>query len=121
MTFDSVQALGIVIFSSLFGLNLALLVYVLRNQGFKNIPKKSSFGGTVFAVLAGGCVACGTSILAPLVATFGATSTAFLRDLSAWLNWTASVLIVYSIYKLGLLAATVRAKHAQRIVEELQG
>lgn len=109
-TFENFQALGIVIFSSLFGLNLALLVYVLKNQGFKDLPKKSSFGGTVFAVLAGGCVACGTSILAPLVATFGATSGAFLRELSLWLNWAASILIVYSIYKLGLLVANAQAR-----------
>ena len=112
---ESAQEFGTILFSILFGLNIALLVYVLKNQGFKNLPKKSSFGGTVFAVLAGGCVACGTSILAPLAATvFGVTSGAFLRDLAVWLNWGASVLIAYSIYKLGLLAATAQAKKMQK-------
>jgi len=114
-TLESFQALGIVMFSTLFGFNTAILVYVLKNQGLSNIPKKSSFGGTVSAVLAGGCVACGTSVLAPLMATFGATSGVFLRDLSTWLNWAASILIIYSIYKLGLLAATVQAKRKLKI------
>jgi len=114
-TFDSIQAFGIVLFSFLFGLNLSVITYVLKNQGLKNIPKKSSFGGTVFAVLAGGCVACGTSILAPLLTPllgiFGvALSGTFLRELATWLNWAASILIVFSIYKLGLLAATIQSK-----------
>ncbi len=110
-TYESAQALGILVFSVLFGLNIALIVYVLKNQGFKDIPKKSGFGGTIFAILSGGCVACGTSLLAPIAATLGATSGAFLRDLSLWLNWVASVLIIYSIYKLGQLAASIKAKN----------
>lgn len=110
-TYNNTQALGIMLFSVLSGLNSAMLIYVLKRQSFRNIPKKSGFGGTVFAVLAGGCVACGTSILAPMAATFGATSGAFLRDLSTMLNWAASLLIIYSIYKLGLLVATMQAKN----------
>ncbi len=109
-TYESNQALGIVIFSVLFGINIAMLVFVLKNQGFKDIPKKSGFGGTIFAVLSGGCVACGTSLLAPIAATFGATSGAFLRELALWLNWASSILIIYSIYKLGQLVATIKAK-----------
>lgn len=108
-TYESNQALGILIFAVLFGINISMLIFVLKNKGFKEIPKKSGFGGTVFAVLSGGCVACGTSLLAPIAATFGATSGAFLRDLSIWLNWVASILIIYSIYKLGQLVAAIKA------------
>ena len=107
-TYDSLQALGIIVFSLLFGLNIVLLAYVWKHQGLKNIPKKSGIGGMLMAVLAGGCVACGTSLLAPLLATFGATSSAFLRDLSVWLSWGGSVLIIFSIYKLGQIAASLR-------------
>jgi len=40
----------------------------------------------------------------------GATSSAFLRDLSTILNWLGSVLLLYSIYKLSHIAATIQAK-----------
>lgn len=118
IAFDSWQEVGTVVFALLFGINIALLIFVLKNQGFKDIPKKSSLGGTVVAVLAGGCVACGTSLLAPIAVTLGATSGAFLRDLSNWLNWIGSVLIIYSIYKLGLLAATAWSKKRRQRAEE---
>ncbi len=109
-TYEGPQALGIVIFSILFGINLAILVYALKRQGLKNIPKKSGFGGMILAIVSGGCVACGTSLLAPLLATFGAVSSSFLQDLSLYINWVGSLLMIYSIYKLGLLAGYVRAK-----------
>lgn len=109
-TYGDIQGLGIMLFAVLFGINTAMLIFVLKHQGFKSIPKKSGLGGTIAAVISGGCVACGTSLLAPLAATFGATSGAFLRDLALWLNWLASILVIYSIYKLGQLAATISAK-----------
>ncbi len=102
-TFDSAQSLGIVVFSLLFGVNTALFIYVIRRRGLKAVPKKS--GGTAFtlAILGGGCVACGTSLIAPLLATFGATSGAFVRELGAVFMWVGSVLTIYSIYKLATL------------------
>jgi hypothetical protein len=111
-TYESNQALGMAIFSVLFGINIALLIYVLRNIGLKKMAKQSgaSGAGLVFAVLAGGCVACGTSLLAPIAITLGATSGAFLRDFSIWLNWISSILILFSIFKLGQVAATVAVK-----------
>jgi hypothetical protein len=36
-----------------------------------------------------------------LLATLGATSSAFTSSLSNWLNWISIILISYSIYKLG--------------------
>ena len=99
--YESSQATGIILFGTLFGINIALITYVLRNGGLKSIPKKSGGAGFVLALLSGGCVACGTSILAPILATLGATSSAFTTNLSNWLNWAGSILILYSIYKLG--------------------
>jgi hypothetical protein len=112
-TYESNQALGIAVFSVMFGINIALLVFVLRNIGLKKMAKQSGASGTglVFAVLSGGCVACGTSLLAPLAITFGATSGTFLRDVSLLLNWISSILILFSIYQLGQLAATARSKN----------
>ncbi len=109
-TYESLQALGLVVFSILFGINLSLITFAIKNQGFKNVPKKSGFGGLALAIVGGGCVACGTSLLAPLLATFGAVSGAFLRELSLYLNWIGSLLMIYSIYKLGLLANYIRTK-----------
>ena len=63
ITYSDMQALGITLFAVLFGINMAMLIYVLKHRGFSKIPKKSGFGGTLFAVLSGGCVACGTCLL----------------------------------------------------------
>ncbi len=113
-TYESTQALGIAIFSVLFGINIALFSYVLSNIGLKDMAKKSgtSGAGLVFAVISGGCVACGTSLLTPIAVTFGATSGAFLRDISLLLNLVSSILIIFSLYKLGLLAATLQVKNS---------
>lgn len=101
--YSSPQATGILLFGLLFGLNSALITYLIKNNGFKQIPKKSGGAGLVFAVLGGGCIACGTSILAPLLATIGATSSAFTTTLSNYFNWIGIILILYSIYKLGFV------------------
>lgn len=102
-TFDSAQSLGIVVFSLLFGINASLFVYVIRRRGFKAVPKKSSGTAFTLAILGGGCVACGTSLIAPLLATFGATSGVLVRELGAVFMWVGSILTIYSIYKLATL------------------
>lgn len=113
-TYESPQALGIIIFSVLFGINSALLWLVIRNKGFRNIPKKSGVGGMIAAILGGGCVACGTSLLAPLLATVGGVSSAFLRDFSLLLSWGGALLILFSIFQLAQLAASVKAYAKQQ-------
>lgn len=111
-TFDNAHALGILVFSVLFGVNTSVFIYVLRRKSFAELKKHSGASGAGFAaaVISGGCAACGTSLLAPIAATLGATSGAFLRDLSFWLNWVGSALILYSLYHLGLLAARNNSK-----------
>ena len=99
--YSSPQATGILLFGLLFGINGAMIFKVVKTGALSNIPKKSGGASFIFAVLSGGCVACGTSILAPLLATLGATSSAFTSGLSNWLNWISIILISYSIYKLG--------------------
>ncbi len=110
-TYESNQALGIALFSVLFGINISVLIYVLKNIGLKKIAKQSgaSGAGLIVAILAGGCVACGTSLLAPILVTLGATSSIFLRDVSLWLLWVSSALILLSLFQLGQLARTVQA------------
>lgn len=102
-TFNHLLSVSILIFSVLFGFNVALLAYVIRRQGFKAVPKKSGGGAFLFAMLGGGCIACGTSLLAPILATLGATSVPFARDLGAIITLIGSLLIIYSIHKLSLM------------------
>lgn len=99
--YSSLQATGIIVFGFVFGINFSLIIKVIRSGSLKNIPKKSGSTGLVLAVISGGCVACGTSILAPLLATFTATASVSVSELSNTLNWISVLLILYSIYKLG--------------------
>lgn len=117
-TLDSMLSLGIIVFTVLFGINLALMVFVIKRQGLKAVPKKSGGGAFIFAVLGGGCVACGTSLLAPLLASLGAVSTPLIRDLGAILNWLGSILLIYSIIKLSLLVKTVIVANKDNLGEE---
>jgi len=106
--YSSSQATGILLFGLLFGINGAMILKVIRSGALKLIPKKSGGASFMFALLSGGCVACGTSILAPLLATAGATSSAFTTSLSNWLSWISIIFISYSIYKLGSVINNVK-------------
>lgn len=105
-TFTSLQSVGIILFSVSFGINTSLFVFILRQIGIQKVPKKSSSIAIILAVLGGGCVACGTSLLAPLAATIGATSTVAVQQLGAIFLWLGILLNVYSISRLSLLVST---------------
>ena len=107
VNYEAVQALVIIIFSVLFGINSALVIFVLKNQDYRSIPKKSGFGGLVFAVVGGGCLACGTSILYPLLITFGLSTTVVAQQIGLVLSAVGSLLLLFSIYKLGGVASFV--------------
>lgn len=102
-TLDSLLSSGILLFSFLFGINASMLIYTIKNHGFNNIPKKSSSGAFILAILGGGCIACGTSLLAPILISLGAVSTPLLRDLGAIFNWLGCLVLIYSIYKISIL------------------
>lgn len=110
ITYDSLQSIGLILMSVLFGINAAMFVYVVRNGGFKTAPKKSGVGAFGLAIVGGGCVACGTSILTPLLVTFGATSSALLHSVSSLLTWISVGLLIFSIYTLSLIASGMVAK-----------
>lgn len=105
--YESAQALIIIIFSVLFGINTALVVFVLKNQDYKSIPKKSGFGGMILAIVGGGCLACGTSILYPLLITLGLSTTVVAQQIGIVLSAVGSLLLIFSIYKLGGVASFV--------------
>jgi hypothetical protein len=112
LSYDSLMAMGIVTLSLLFGINLVMVIFVLKNREVvEKLPKKSGLGAFAIAVASGGCIACGTSIFIPLLAFLGVgTSTVFIRNFGVWLMWLGSIMLVYSIYKMGALASTIIAR-----------
>lgn len=112
---NDIFSASLVIFAVLFGINAAILTKVLRQRSLKAVPAKSSSGATAFAVLSGGCVACGTSILAPLFSSFGASTTAFfMRDLGTIFTILGSILLLYSITKLSLQIPSKAIKQTKK-------
>lgn len=113
INYEAVQALAIITFSFLFGINSALVVFVLKNQDYKSIPKKSGFGGLVLAIIGGGCLACGTSILYPVLITLGVGTSVFASQLGLILSAIGSVFLLFSIYKLGGVVSFVLKSREQ--------
>lgn len=107
---NSYLSVSIIVFSILFGVNIALLVYVLRHIGYSKIPKKSGGGAFIFAILSGGCIACGTSLLTPILISLGLFGGAFVRDLGTIFNVLGSVLLLYSIYKLSIAVHSAKTR-----------
>jgi len=113
-TYNRAQTVGIQIFSVLFAVNTALLIYVLRRTNIKKIPKKGPGASLFFAMLSSGCVACGTSILAPVLITLGLTSAPLVHDLSTIFSSIGSILLFYSIYKLAAIVNQLKVTSKNR-------
>jgi hypothetical protein len=107
----SLQSLLLAIFGVLFGINIAVLIFVLKRRLKQQKSMKGGGGsmfGLVLATIGGGCAACGTSILAPLFATLGITSLPFIRNLGLAAATLGIVIIFYSLVKLSEQAASLR-------------
>lgn len=108
-SYESLQVVVLSVFSVLFGINAALLVYVIRQGNKRAALSGSSAGGLVAAIVSGGCIACGTSLLAPILSSFGAAGTIGLTNtLSNVFGIAGIALIGYSIFSLGQKAASLR-------------
>jgi len=106
--YENFQSFIMVIFSVLFGINMAVLVYVVRAGQRDAVKSKSSVGGLTAAIIGGGCIACGTSIITPIVASFGATATVGLNNaIGTFVNIIGVAFISYSLIGLGQRAATL--------------
>lgn len=99
------SAVTIVGVAILFGINFAMLLFILRRN--RQAPQKltnkggifSSLGGMISGVLGIGCAACGSLILTPLLAFFGATAfLTFLPLRGSEFGLLAMMLILFSIY-----------------------
>ncbi len=108
--YQSLQAMVMVLFAGLFGINAAILLYVVRGGQKQALKSGSSVGGLTAAVIGGGCIACGTSIITPVIASFGATATIGLNNtIGLIVNLIGIVFICYSLIGLGQRAATISA------------
>lgn len=108
--FEAVQATTLVVFAILFGINISILIFVIKSRGraFKNSGKSAA--GVVFAVIATGCGACGTSILTPILLSIGSTGAVALSGtIGLIISYLSMALILYSIYSLGASVATALA------------
>jgi hypothetical protein len=109
---DSLMSVVLVTFGVLFGINLSLLVFVLKRKFAQQKSLKgggASLPGLILATIGGGCAACGTSILAPLFATFGITSVGLIRNIGLSAAFLGIALILYSAAKLSGQAASLKA------------
>lgn len=90
--------------SLLAGIQTALLVRVLRQRSSPG-KKQTAVGGSGLglAILSSGCMACGTSLLAPVLASVGATSVSVLHIFGSGLLFVSSLMFIYAIYRLALL------------------
>lgn len=95
--FTSLRSFLFVAFSLVFGLNITTLVF-LRQQRVSSKTPKSSFA---VALIGSGCVACGGSIVAPVLTLAGATASLALSYFINIIAFVAAVALgFYSLYKL---------------------
>ena len=101
------------------GVVIASLIYIFRAQNRLN---KRAFGTTTIASLIAmfsvGCVSCGTSIIAPVLAIFISGSTASLAESINKISILVGFIVaLYAFYAVGQATANVHAKIAQNLVQ----
>lgn len=108
--FDAPQAVALFLFAVLFAINLTMLIYVLYARGKVVKESKKTGLSLLFAVIASGCAACGTSLLTPLLVSIGAGGgLALSREIGIVIGYISLLLVVYSIYSLGAVVANTLA------------
>lgn len=94
------------IFVILAAINISLLIFIKRNTPSDHRKIRGGTSGLVVGLVASGCVVCGTSIIAPLFASVGATATASAsQSIGAIGNIIGIILMIYSLHGLGNRAA----------------
>jgi hypothetical protein len=100
--FSAVSASYIIAIAILFGVNVALLVYFIRNKQTSGLVSGATLsigGGLISGVFGIGCAACGTFILSSLLGMFGSVGiVSFLPFGGEEFGFLGVGLLVYSIY-----------------------
>lgn len=108
--FDAPQAVALFLFAVLFAINLTMLIYVLYARGKVVKESKKTGLSLLFAIVASGCAACGTSLLTPLLVSIGAGGgLALSREIGIVIGYLSLLLVMYSIYSLGPVVANTLA------------
>lgn len=114
--FSNYSLLGagmLLLFSVLTGVNIAILVFVVSRSYQKVLSGGTKNVGAILAAIIGaGCAACGTSFIAPLLATgvSASLSITFTSIVGVVANILGMLLLLYSIFSLGITAATALAQ-----------
>lgn len=111
----------LIVVSVLQGLVISTLLYVIKYN--RSVDKKA-LGGSVFATALAtiglGCVACGTSLLVPIVAIFASSSAAVItKSLTTPVLFLSIFISLFSLYKAGLQASTVIAHEKEPVLADL--
>jgi len=104
---------GVVLFAVavLFGVNLSMLTYQLRENRVSVREGSGSVAGMVLGVLGAGCAACGTAVVAGVLSLVGAAGITTLLPLEGMeFSLLALVLLILSVYWLadGMRGGEVR-------------
>lgn len=98
------NTIAIFLMAMLFGYVLSATFYTALKIRTKT--NKSGGVGILFGIISGGCAACGTSLLAPLLTAVGITTTSATLTFSLYLNLVGIILLLYSAYKVSLVVAS---------------
>jgi hypothetical protein len=109
--FSAAEGVVLLAVAALFGINISMLAYQLRENRVSVREGSGSAAGVALGVLGAGCAACGTAVLAGVLSLFGAAGVLTLLPLGG-LEFAlgALVLLVLSVYWLadGMRGVEVR-------------
>lgn len=71
--YDALQGMLLVVTAVLIGVNVAMVVYHLREHALSAAQGTTSVAGVVLGTLGAGCAACGSAVLAGILSLFGVT------------------------------------------------
>jgi len=115
ISYQPLAAAIIVVFCILFAINTTLLAFVLVGQSQALRSGGTGAVGLLAGIIGAGCAACGTSIITPLAAGVGAAASTTLTEyIGLVANLAGSMLLVFSIYRLGLNAADILVRQRQK-------
>lgn len=109
--FTATEGVLLVAVAALFGVNLSMLTYQLRENRVRLREGSGSVAGMALGVLGAGCAACGTAVLASVLSIFGAAGALTVLPFDGLeFSFVALVLLVLSIYWLadGMRGGEVR-------------
>lgn len=72
--YSVLQGLLLVVTAALVGVNVAMVVYHLREHALSAAEGTTSVAGVILGTLGAGCAACGSAVLAGVLSLFGATA-----------------------------------------------